>query len=104
MLGDGAPYSSGLLQAADYNRRLLLTELPEGKKMLVISASQLGESAVHFYVLSEAKQEGCWKEVYNSLGVCLRCPPAVGTKAGNRHPRQEAGKAVSAQVSCWRDS
>uniref|UniRef100_A0A8C9Q5F8 Ig-like domain-containing protein n=1 Tax=Spermophilus dauricus TaxID=99837 RepID=A0A8C9Q5F8_SPEDA len=71
---------------------------------LVISASQLGDSAVYFCALREDTVRGLLEGGAQKPRVCLRQPHAIGTKAGNGHPRQEVGRAVSAHVWGWREN
>ncbi|XP_046297092.1 uncharacterized protein LOC124090466 [Marmota monax] len=58
---------------------------------LVISASQLGDSAVYFCALREGTVGGLLEEGAQKPRVCLSHPLAGGTKAGS-------GRAVSAYV------
>uniref|UniRef100_A0A8C5ZJK8 Ig-like domain-containing protein n=1 Tax=Marmota marmota marmota TaxID=9994 RepID=A0A8C5ZJK8_MARMA len=65
---------------------------------LVISASQLGDSGVYFCALREGTVRGLLEGGAQKPRVCLRQPPAGGTKAGSGHLRREVGRAVSAHV------
>uniref|UniRef100_A0A8D2ACL7 Ig-like domain-containing protein n=1 Tax=Sciurus vulgaris TaxID=55149 RepID=A0A8D2ACL7_SCIVU len=56
---------------------------------LVISASQLGDSAVYFCALRDDTVGGLLEAVVQKPRVCLRHPPGVGTKAGNGHPERK---------------
>ncbi|VTJ77765.1 Hypothetical predicted protein [Marmota monax] len=71
---------------------------------LVISASQLGDSAAYFCALREGTVGGLLEGGAQKPRVCLRQPPALGTKAGSGHPRQEVARAVSAHVWVWREN
>jgi hypothetical protein len=48
--GNGLPYSSGLLQPTEWNRRLLFIEFPEGKQahQACHFSFTAGDSAVYF--------------------------------------------------------
>ncbi|MBZ3885587.1 T-cell receptor alpha chain V region HPB-MLT [Sciurus carolinensis] len=53
---------------------------------LVITASQLEDSAVYFCALRDDTVGELLEAVVQKPRVCLRHPPGVGTKEGNGHP------------------
>uniref|UniRef100_A0A8C8ZDQ6 Ig-like domain-containing protein n=1 Tax=Prolemur simus TaxID=1328070 RepID=A0A8C8ZDQ6_PROSS len=71
---------------------------------LVISALQLGDSAIYFCALSEPTVRGLLEGGVQKPRVLFVTSPAVGTKGGNHHHRQEVARPVAAQVQVWREN